>query len=117
MSTTKNFGALTNLNVAFKKAVSQSGAITSGVTLNGEAGTITTTTANTATSGTSAFTVTNSFVSGGHKIFAAISDYDGAGLPGLFVKNITQGSFQVVISNAHPTAALNASLDIFFAVI
>jgi hypothetical protein len=93
--------------------------ITTGVTINGTKGMITTFSANTAGLAASTFTVTNTSMSSATaNVEAYISDYAGTiltnGVPSVIVKNRTATGFDIVIYNAHATNALSGVLNIGF---
>ena len=100
-----------------KKTVTQTVAITAGVTINAQSGIITTVAATLAADTTTSFTVTNS------KVFAdstiqLTAQYAGTALsqPSLAIASISNGSFVVKITNVG-TAALNAVVKINFNII
>jgi hypothetical protein len=110
----KTFASLTlknRLNLP-KSSVTQLTNIGTSVHLTTPTGTIVTVTATTSTNGTSTFTATSPRVSSDSIILSNIISYGGAGSPSVYVNNITQGSFQVVIRNHNDTSALNASMKI-----
>jgi len=92
--------------------------LTTGVTLNGTKGLITTFNATTAGLAASTFTVTNSSTSATANVEAYITDYAGTiltnGVPSVIVKNRTATTFDIVIVNTHATNALNGVLTIGF---
>jgi len=97
-------------------AVTQITSASTGVTLNKTNGQITTVALTTAAGAEERFTVTNSTVAATDTIILGTT-YDGAGTPMLSVQKIAAGAFDVVITNAHATNALNALMVINFAVI
>lgn len=97
-------------------AVAQITTSATGVTLNTFSGQITTVALTTAAGAEERFTVTNSKVAAGDTI-ALGSTYNGAGTPMLGVVNVAAGAFDLVITNLHAAAALNAALVANFAVI
>jgi hypothetical protein len=103
-----------------KNAVTQQTSITTGVTCNGGAGVITTVSATTATTATSTFTVTNDCVLSNHKVLLQLISYAGTpltnGIPILSVGTISNGSFQISISN-YGANALSGALVILFVLV
>lgn len=104
-----------------KGSVTQITSLTTGVTVNAPTGIITTVTATTAAVSSNAFTVTNNRCFSTSHIFAMIDDYTGTfatnGIPLLAVDTIVDGSFQIIVSNAHNANALNGILRIVFLII
>jgi hypothetical protein len=100
-----------------KAAVTQTGAITSAVTANANAGVVTTVTATTASDGVQVFTVNNSKVSTSSCVLVSIAGYSGNGIPIVRIGSISNGSFTVVLANTHSSAALNAAVKISFIVV
>lgn len=100
--------------------VTETAAFGSGVTLNYHEGVITTNTATTAAVTATDFTVTNSTVTAGSRVFVNIVDYNAtygtAGIPYVNVDTIADGSFIIKIVNAHASNALNGALKIAFKV-
>lgn len=97
-------------------AVTQATNAATGVTLSKYCGQITTVALTTAAGAEEAFVVTNSLVDA-NDVIALSTTYAGGGTPILSVKGVGAGSFVVVISNAHASAALDAVLVVNFAVI
>ncbi len=97
-------------------AVTQITDATTGVTLNKPTGQITTVALTTVAAAEEEFTVTNSKVAA-IDVIAVSTTYAGAGTPIVAVKGVAAGSFKIVITNVHASAALNAALVINFAVI
>jgi hypothetical protein len=86
------------------------------VTLNKPTGQITTVALTTAAAAEEVFTVNNSEVKATDTVVVGTT-YAGAGTPAVSVKGIADGSFVVVITNLHASAALNAVLVLNFAII
>lgn len=97
-------------------AVTQITSSATGVTLNKVTGKITTVALTTAAGAEERFTVTDSAVAVGDVVVVATT-YAGAGTPMLGVVAVTAGTFDVVITNLHASAALNALMVINFAVV
>lgn len=100
--------------------VTQATSITTGVTLNALSGVITTVSATTAAGATSTFTVANSTVAASSVVlldFNYAGTWGTNGFPGVQLGTVSAGSFQVVITNSHGTAALAGVLKIHFAVL
>lgn len=93
-------------------AVTQITSSSTGVTLNKPTGEITTVPLTTAAGAEEVFTVTNSKVAATDVPVVCVGTYAGAGTPVANVKNVQAGQFDVVISNLHASAALNATLII-----
>jgi len=101
-----------------KGLVTQSGAITTAVTLNQPAGDIVTVSLSTAASTTAGqFTVNNSFVKADSVVLANIIDYTGStGFPVILVDDVAAGSFKITVRNVDTAAALNGIPTIAFAI-
>ena len=101
-----------------KGIVTQSGAITTAVTLNQPAGEIATVSLTTAASTTAGqFTVNNSYVKADSIVLANIADYTGStGFPVILIDDIVAGSFKVTVRNVDTAAALNGIPTIAFAI-
>lgn len=101
-----------------KGLVTQSGAITTAVTLNQPAGDIVTVSLSTAASTTAGqFTVNNSFVKADSVVLANIIDYTGStGFPVILVDDVAAGSFKITVRNVDTAAALNGIPTIGFAI-
>jgi len=97
-------------------AVTQATNASTGVTLNKICGQITTVALTTAAGAEETFTVTNSTVDA-NDVVAVSTTYDGAGTPFVSVRAVGAGSFKIVISNLHASAALDAALVVNFVVI
>lgn len=98
--------------------VTQATNITTSVTLNALKGQITTQAASAAAGASHSFTLNNSFIQADTPIFPWIMDYSGTtatnGLPFVTIDTRADGSCVFVVSNAHPTNALNGTLVIGF---
>ena len=99
--------------------VTQTGSITSGVTLNANSGVITTVVANTGARACQGFTVSNSRIAANDAVFVKMVYYSGRidlgqGIP--FVSNsaVGSGSFTVQICNGHASNPLQGFLRITF---
>jgi hypothetical protein len=112
----QSFGSLSINNLILQKGhVTQTGAITSGVTLTSQAGTITTVTANNATGASTSFIVTDLSVNSNTLILADIMNYVGGnGFPSIYVDDVTTGSFKIIIHNHSVTDPLNGALKISY---
>lgn len=117
-----NTNDITVTSVTYTKGTeTQQTDITTAVTLNTASGVITTQAANAAAQGTNTFTVNNSTVLATSIVMVSILTYAGtAGLPMVFVDNLTAGSFDVVITNVDEStggAALDGAFTIGFVVL
>lgn len=97
--------------------VTQETSASTGVTINAPCGQIVTVALTTAADAETIFTVTNSFVSALDVPVIAVGTYAGGGTPIAAIKNVTAGAFDVVITNLHASAALDALLKLNFVVI
>lgn len=97
-------------------AVTQATSAATAVTLNKPTGRITTVALTTAAGAEEQFTVNNSQVAATDVIVLSTT-YAGAGTPMLSVSKVGAGVFDIVITNAHATNALNAAMGINFVVI
>lgn len=96
--------------------VTQETSITTGVTLSKTNGQITTVVSTLGAGLEARFTVTNALVDATDVIVLGTT-YNGAGTPALSVLNTAAGAFDIVITNLHASAALDAVVVINFAVI
>ncbi len=96
--------------------VTQITSSSTGVTLNKPTGQITTVALTTAAAAEEVFTVSNSLVAA-TDVPVLATTYAGAGTPALSVKNVVAGAFDIVITNLHASAALNAAMTINFSLI
>jgi hypothetical protein len=97
-------------------AVTQITSSSTGVTLNKLTGQITTVALTTAAAAEERFTVTDSAIAATDTV-ALGTTYNGAGTPMLGVVNVTAGAFDIVVTNLHASAALNALMVINFAIV
>lgn len=97
-------------------AVTQITSAATGVTLSKPCGQITTVALTTAAAAEERFTVTNTLVTATDTI-ALGTTYNGGGTPALSVLKVAAGAFDIVITNLHATAALDAVVVINFAVV
>lgn len=97
-----------------KGAVTQSGSITSAVTLNQPAGDIVTVSATIAAGAMSTFTLNNSYIKADSVILATVNGTSGAGLVAVQVNSIVAGSCSIslggVVAN---TGTVTISFGIF----
>jgi len=87
-----------------------------GVTASGLSGVITTVALTTAAAAEERFTVTNTRV-GIRDVIALSTTYTGDGTPVLSVIDVTAGTFDIVITNVHASAAFNAAMAINYVVL
>lgn len=87
-----------------------------GVLLDNLCGQITTVALTTAAGAEERFTVSSAYISATDVVVLGTT-YDGAGTPMLSVQKIAEGAFDIVITNVHASAALNAAMVINLAVI
>lgn len=97
-------------------AVTQTGSVTTGVTLNTPTGRITTVALTLAAGALAEFTLTNSRLTA-TDVVKFSTTYTGAGSPFVYARAMANGSCVVCIKNMHASAALNAAAVINFAVI
>ena len=98
-------------------AVTQATSITTGVTINADAGVITTVSSTIAADDSSAsFTVTNSFIKP-TSVIQLTAGTAGNGRPMPQITSQTTGSMVIRLYNAHRTAALNNTVKIHFAIL
>lgn len=107
----------TSLTLSGRTTVTQVTSITTGVTINAQAGSVTTVSAATAAGAEDRFTVTNSAVGANDVVMAVLASTTSAGGPLVAVDRVAAGSFQVVITNLDAAAALNNTLTINFVVL
>lgn len=84
--------------------VTQATSVTTGVTVNGSSGKITTVSVSINAAVSNAFTVTNSVVTAASRVYVNVVDYSGvvtglAGIPYVYVDAIASGSFSIVVAN------------------
>lgn len=97
-------------------AVTQITSASTGVTLNKVCGQITTVALTTAAAAEERFTVTNSTVDANDVVVVGTT-YAGAGTPLVTATKNAAGAFDIVITNLHATAALDALMIINFVVL
>lgn len=97
-------------------AVTQTTSSSTPVTINKYTGRITTVALTTAAGAGEEFTVNNRKVKATDVVVVSTT-YAGGGTPMVSVKGVANGSFKIVITNLHASAALNAAMTINFAVI
>lgn len=97
-------------------AVTQITSAATGVTLSKPCGKITTVALTTAAAAEEVFVVTNTLVTALDLVVLSTT-YAGGGTPMLSTKGMAAGSFVIVITNVHASAALDALMIINFAVI
>lgn len=101
-----------------KSNVTQLTNITTGVATTTGAGVITTVSSTLAANSTTSFVVSNPHVSSSSVVMLTINNYSGnTGLPGVRVQSVSSGQFNVVLSNAHDSAALNGIVKIGYLVL
>jgi hypothetical protein len=103
-----------------KTAVTQTGTITSGVTVNASAGRITTVALTTGANIAEApFTVTNSYVLADSVIIATVTGYSGStitnDLPQIYIDDVVAGSFKVIVGNGG-SGTLDGTVTISFVI-
>src|SRR5262245_6692287 len=103
-------------NIGAGGAVTQITSSSTGVILHRICGRITTVALTTAAAAEERFTVTDNLAQTTDTIVFGTT-YNGAGTPALSVLNMTNGSFDIVITNLHAANALNAVMVINFAII
>lgn len=96
--------------------VTQATSITNGVTVNAEAGVITTVSSTLASNASASFVVTNSKVLASSQVLVSVN-YAGNGIAYATTSAIADGSFTVKLYNVHASAALNAAIGVHFSVI
>lgn len=94
-------------------AVTQITSSATGVTLNTLKGQITTVALTTAAGAEEVFTVTNNKVAA-VDVPSVSTTYAGAGTPVVSTKKVAAGAFDIVITNLHASAALNAAVVVNF---
>ena len=102
--------------------VTQTGTITTGVTVDALNGIITTVSSTLVADTVTGFTVTNPNVVAGSKILLSVEYSDltspnNSGIPAVSVTNITAGSFRLNLSNASSLDALNNVVKIHYLII
>jgi hypothetical protein len=104
-----------------KSTVTQGTSITTGVTINSPSGVITTVALTTAANAAEApFTVSNTYVKSDSIVLANIVDYDPTtstnDLPLVYIDDIANGSFKVIVGNGG-SGVLDAAVKIAFVVL
>ena len=98
-------------------AVTQATNRTTGVTLNGLTGQITTNNASLAAGAQAAFTVTNSFVAANDIVLLSQKSGSNSGGTDVYVTTTAAGSFQITVDNNASATAETGAIIITFAVI
>ena len=114
-----NVGALSAAIVFIgKSTVTQITSATTPVTINAAAGSITTVSQTLGPGVSLTFTVNNSAVSTGNIVIANVKDYGGgtSTFPYVYVNNITNGSFDIVLINLSLILALSNTVTIDFVI-
>ena len=107
-----------NLNIGDSAgAVTQGTNRSTGVTLNGVAGTITTDATSLATGAEATFTVTNNKVKLGSGIVLTMRTPSATGLSQAFVSKVQAGSFDITLTNLHASTADTSASVIDFLVL
>ncbi len=96
--------------------VTQTTSSSTPVTINKYTGQITTVALTTAAGAEEVFTVNNNKVRATDVVVVSTT-YSGAGTPAVSVKGVANGSFVIVITNLHASAALDAAMTINFAIV
>jgi len=96
-----------------KGTVTQATSITTGVTINKAAGTITTVSSTVAHDARAAFTVTNSYAKS-DSVIVVSAKTAGTGIPVATVTTKSNGSFVITLINAATTVAFNDTIAIDF---
>lgn len=114
-------GANAKFAVPIKGNVTQTPSIWSAVTSNQTVGTITTVSSSLAAASATGFAVNNNNVSSSSVVLATLENYSGTyatnGFPLINISNVTGGSFNVEIINAHASNALNGILEVSYFVL
>lgn len=113
-------GLTTTNGVLYPKqnTVTQTGTISTAVTINGVAGSILTVSTTLAASSSATFTVNNSSVSSSNYCFVNVLSYTGTtGVPFVTSSIGGSGNFTITIYNYSTIAALNGTLKIIFLII
>lgn len=100
-----------------KGTVNQETAITTGVTINKPSGVITTVSSTLAAGSNASFTVTNSFCKSTSTILLTPDDSLTAGLAKLNVQTLTDGTFDINITNIHGANAFNNKVKIHYTIL
>lgn len=101
-----------------KSNVTQATSITTAVATTGGAGVITTVSSTLAADSAISFVVSNPYVTSSSVVMLTINNYSGnQGLPSARVQSVSAGQFTVVLSNNHPSAALNGIVKVGYLVL
>ena len=92
--------------------VTQGTAITSGVTLSSQVGSVLTVSSSLITGGSATFTVEHPRIESSSILLSNIINYSGTGSPSVRVNNITTGSASIVITNNSWISPLNAAIKL-----
>lgn len=98
-------------------AVTQATSITTGVTCNAYSGVITTVSQTVAAGAEAEFQVTNSKVAATDCVVACVKDHTSQGSFMVSVSDVSDGSFKLLLTNAHATLAGNNVLVLNFRVL
>lgn len=93
------------------KTTIQGTSVTTGVTQNATHGRIQSFAATTAAAGSFEFTLTNKNIREGAQLFPSLLYAGTTGIPVIRVKSYGTGSCVIVVSNVHPSGALNAAVS------
>jgi hypothetical protein len=111
-------GSLQSPPIFSTGTVAQATSLATPVTLNTQAGVITTVAATVAGGGATDFTFNNTQIYANSIVFAFVGDYSAAwstaGIPQVAVTGIANGSCTIRVMNLHSANALNGTLDISF---
>lgn len=105
------------VNSVTRGEVTQLTSATTAVTLNKEAGAITTVALTTAADTDFTFTVNNSTVKAESVVIVSLSYNGTTGYPVAITKDIAAGTFKVVVRNVSASAPLDAAVTIHYRVI
>jgi hypothetical protein len=105
------------LTMKDRATVTQATSATTAVTINANAGSITTVTQNIAAAGEVQFTVNNSKVEAGAAVVVAVASGSTGGTTVANVTAVAAGSFQITLTNLHASTAETGAPVINFAVI
>lgn len=98
-----------------RATITQTGTITSDVTINSVAGRITTVSSTLISGGSVGFTVNNDRTLADSVVILTINEYNGTtGIPMVSAANVLAASFDIIIYNVDGTDALNDVIDIAF---
>lgn len=108
--------AVGNLDVT-TSTVGQATNAATAVDLPASCGIITTQAFSTVTSGSTTFAINHESIAVGKIIFAQISSYGGNGIPHVRVSGVNTTTANLVISNSHRDAPLNATMGISYLIL